>query len=75
LFLYDIAVDERFRRQGVGRRLVEALTRLAQEESATEGFVITSRSNEAARALYRSAGGVDENPDGGDVVVEFRHDR
>jgi ribosomal protein S18 acetylase RimI-like enzyme len=75
LFLYDIEVDGRFRRQGVGRRLMEALARLAQEESATEGFVITSRSNDAARALYRSAGGIDENPDGDDVVVEFHHDR
>jgi ribosomal protein S18 acetylase RimI-like enzyme len=74
LFLYDIEVDDRFRRQGVGRRLMEALARLAQEESATEGFVITSRSNEAARALYRAAAGTDENPDGDDVVVEFHHD-
>jgi ribosomal protein S18 acetylase RimI-like enzyme len=75
LFLYDIEVVEAHRRRGVGRRLMEELSLIAQAESATEGFVITSRSNEAARALYRSAGGLDENSDGDDVVVEFRHDR
>ena len=73
LFLYDIEVEERFRRRGIARRLMDELGRIALAESAEEGFVITSRSNEAARALYRSAGGVDENESADDVVVEFRH--
>jgi ribosomal protein S18 acetylase RimI-like enzyme len=74
VFLYDIEVGDAFRRRGIGRRLMNALAELAQDEAAEEGFVITSRSNEAGRALYRAAGGQDENESGDDVVVEFRYD-
>jgi aminoglycoside 3-N-acetyltransferase I len=51
-FVYEIDVDERHRRQGIGRRLLEEL--LSGQE---EAFVLTDAENEAAMALYASVGG------------------
>ena len=51
-FVYEIDVDERYRRQGVGRRLMEELL-FGQEEA----FVLTDADNGAAMALYASLGG------------------
>jgi aminoglycoside 3-N-acetyltransferase I len=51
-FVYELDVDERYRRQGIGRRLMEEL--LFGEE---EAFVLTDAGNEAAMALYASLGG------------------
>jgi aminoglycoside 3-N-acetyltransferase I len=51
-FVYEVDVDERYRRQGIGRQLMEAL--LAGRE---EAFVLTDADNEAAMALYASLGG------------------
>ena len=52
LFVYEVDVDERYRRQGIGRRLLDEL--LAGQD---EAFVLTDAGNEAAMALYASAGG------------------
>jgi aminoglycoside 3-N-acetyltransferase I len=51
-FVYEIDVDERHRRQGIGRRLLGEL--LSGQE---EAFVLTDAENEAAMALYASVGG------------------
>jgi aminoglycoside 3-N-acetyltransferase I len=51
-FVYEIDVDERYRRRGIGRRLMEEL--LAGQE---EAFVLTDAANDAAMALYASVGG------------------
>jgi aminoglycoside 3-N-acetyltransferase I len=51
-FVYELDVDERYRRQGIGRRLMEEL--LAGQE---EAFVLTDAENGAAMALYASLGG------------------
>ena len=63
VLLYSIDVRERDRRQGVGRRLVEATKRWAAEIGSHEVWVVTDRANTAAVALYRSAGGVAEAPE------------
>ena len=52
LFVYEVDVDERYRRQGIGKRLLEEL--LAGHE---EAFVLTDAGNDAAMALYASLGG------------------
>jgi ribosomal-protein-alanine N-acetyltransferase len=54
--LLDLAVDPDARRRGVGRRLVEAVLGYARETSARLVLLEVRRSNEAAIALYRSAG-------------------
>jgi len=51
-FVYEIEVDERYRRRGIGRRLMEELL-FAHDEA----FVLTDAANEAAMALYGSLGG------------------
>jgi ribosomal protein S18 acetylase RimI-like enzyme len=58
MFLYELAVDEPFRRQGIGRSLVERLAALARERGCYGMWVITDDINRAARATYEGTGGV-----------------
>ena len=53
MFVYELGVDEPYRRRGIGRRLMQEL--LAGRE---EAYVLTEPENEAANALYASLGGV-----------------
>jgi ribosomal protein S18 acetylase RimI-like enzyme len=54
LFVYEVEVEEAYRRQGVGSELMR---RLASEAGADESFVLTEPGNDPANALYRSLGG------------------
>jgi ribosomal protein S18 acetylase RimI-like enzyme len=65
MFLYELAVDERFRRRGVGRALVDALASHARAAGCYGMWVLTDRTNTAACATYASAGG----DDSGDSVM------
>ena len=58
MFLYELSVDERFRRMGIGSSLVSALADLAHQRGCYGMWVLTDDENEAAVATYRSAGGV-----------------
>jgi ribosomal protein S18 acetylase RimI-like enzyme len=51
-FVYEIEVEEAYRRQGIGRRLMQALL-----DGYDEAFVLTEPDNAAANALYGSLGG------------------
>ena len=51
-----IAADEVYRRQGIGRRILEGLRRKAEEKGAGEIFLEVRAGNTAARGLYRGAG-------------------
>jgi aminoglycoside 3-N-acetyltransferase I len=51
-FLYEIEVAPTHRRQGVGTALVRLLLCLANRGAAAEVFVLTSRANGVAAALY-----------------------
>lgn len=51
-FVYELGVDEAYRRRGIAKRLMQEL--LAGRESA---FVLTEPGNDAANATYRSLGG------------------
>jgi GNAT superfamily N-acetyltransferase len=57
VFLYELGVDERFRRQGLGRALVERARTLAERVGALKMWVDTDYDNEAAKHTYASAGG------------------
>ena len=57
MFLYELAVDEPFRRRGIGRALVERLAALARDAGCYGMWVITDDDNEAARATYEGTGG------------------
>ncbi len=60
MFLYELAVDEAFRRRGIGRALAAALAGLARQRGCYGMFVLTDDDNQAAQATYRSAGAVRE---------------
>ena len=62
VFLYELGVDARFHRQGIGRALVEEARALAEREGVLKMWVDTSYDNEPARRTYEAAGGtpVDE---------------
>ena len=57
MFLYELAVDEAHRRQGIGTALVQALRDLAREQGCYGMWVLTDDDNAAAGATYRKAGG------------------
>lgn len=53
LLVYEVEVVESHRRRGIARSLLEHLAGLG----IPEGFVLTEPDNDAANALYKSAGG------------------
>lgn len=60
MFLYELGVDEPFRRRGVGRALTSALADLARERGCYGLWTITDEDNVAARTTYERAGGLPE---------------
>jgi GNAT superfamily N-acetyltransferase len=67
VFLYELDVDERFRRRGLGRALVEEARALGERIGAKEMWVETSYDNEPARRTYAAAGGTAA----GEPVLDF----
>jgi GNAT superfamily N-acetyltransferase len=63
MFVYEMGVAEQHRRRGIGRALVEEIKRLAGADGCRKMFVLTGKGNEAAMALYRSAGGTEGDAD------------
>jgi len=59
MFLYELAVDERFRRQGIGTALVRALVEKARRAGCYGMCVLSDSDNAAASQTYKSAGGRD----------------
>ncbi len=62
MFLYELGVDERFRRRGIGRALVAALRDLAIARGCYGMFVLTDEDNAAARATYGAAAAARPEP-------------
>lgn len=69
LFVYEVGVDARLRRTGVGRALMRELAALSRARGTNNGFVLTNASNEAAMAFYAALGGTRPNDD--DVLWDF----
>lgn len=61
LFVAEVGVSVRFRRRGVGARLVRALLDLGRELGCSEAWVATEEDNRAARGLYAAVGGVEQD--------------
>ncbi|MEU6549880.1 GNAT family N-acetyltransferase [Streptomyces sp. NPDC046915] len=57
MFLYELAVAERYRRRGIGRALVGRLAALGRELGCYGMWVLVDTGNDVALAAYRSAGG------------------
>jgi ribosomal protein S18 acetylase RimI-like enzyme len=67
MLLYELAVDARVRRRGIGTALVTALGAIARERGCYGMWVPTEPGNEAAAATYRSAGGAP--PEAAEITV------
>lgn len=61
LFVKEVGVASTFHRRGVGAAVVDALHRRGRELGCREAWVATEVGNEAARALYRALGGVEDD--------------
>jgi [ribosomal protein S18]-alanine N-acetyltransferase len=71
MFLYELGVDEPFRRRGIGRALVTALADLARGRGCYGMFVLTDDGNPAALATYQAAGGVPDDADDRLVMLNW----
>ncbi|MFD7629115.1 GNAT family N-acetyltransferase [Streptomyces sp. NPDC059851] len=58
--LYELSVDEGYRRRGIGRALTEALADEARARGCYGMWAGVDTDNEAALATYSAAGGRDE---------------
>jgi ribosomal protein S18 acetylase RimI-like enzyme len=58
LFINEVGVSSRFHRRGLGRQLVSQLLAVGRKLGCAEAWVATELSNQPARALYQSLGGV-----------------
>jgi ribosomal protein S18 acetylase RimI-like enzyme len=56
MLLYELGVDEEFRRRGIGRTLVEELKQLARARGCHGMWVPIEAGNDVAVATYASAG-------------------
>lgn len=56
MFLYELGVDEAFRRRGIATALIEALADRARDRGCYGMWVLTDEDNESAMAAYQRAG-------------------
>ena len=63
LWINEIGVAPTHQRHGIGKRLLQAVLEDARQAGCTEAWVLTERTNEAAMAMYKSAGGDESFPD------------
>lgn len=54
--ILDLAVDEKLRRQGLGRLLIKSALKRAGEVGAMHAFLEVRKGNKAAISLYRTLG-------------------
>ena len=57
MFLYELGVDDQFRRQGIGTALVRQLAELAESRGCYGMWVLTDDGNEAGVGTYAKADG------------------
>jgi aminoglycoside 6'-N-acetyltransferase I len=69
LWVNEVGVAPGWQRQGLGRRLLQALFDRAAALGCREAWVLTERDNAAARRLYAAAGGEEAE---GVVMATFR---
>lgn len=63
VLIYEVGVNENFRRKGIGKALIQALKKWTKEVGSDEIWVPTNKSNIEAVALYQSVGGITESTD------------
>lgn len=71
LCIYELAVSDRHRGQGIGGALLDAVGDHAQAQGIARGFVVASAHDLPAMTLYQAAGAT---PSGDEVVWAFSWD-
>ena len=66
ILLYEIGVAEPYRKEGLGRQLLDAFVAFARAKGHSKMWLFTDAGNAAARRLYDGAGG-----DRGDDAVGY----
>ena len=56
LIVYDVAVADGDRRQGVGTAMIEEALEIARRSGCSKAWVVADRANEAVVGLYRATG-------------------
>lgn len=69
--LYEIDVSEQFRQKGIAKQLVKRFLDIAKLADASEVWVLTNKSNQAAMRLYESTGAILQNPDDAMLVYKL----
>jgi aminoglycoside 6'-N-acetyltransferase I len=67
LWINEVGVAETHQRQGIARRLMEAMLNEGRQQGCGEAWVLTNRSNQPAMRLYASSGGSEAEDD--DIVM------
>jgi aminoglycoside 3-N-acetyltransferase I len=65
-YLYDLAIAVEYQRQGIGRKLISALSAYCKTEGYEEIFVQADKSDQHALDFYRSSGVTGESE-----VIQF----
>ena len=63
LWINEVGVSPKHRKLGLGRRLLDALRETGRSVGCRAAWVLTDRSNEAARRLYASVGATEATGD------------
>jgi len=61
-WINEVGVSPHYQRRGLAKRIVAELLTEGRRQGCREAWVLTDFDNEAARATYRSAGGVESRP-------------
>jgi aminoglycoside 6'-N-acetyltransferase I len=62
LWINEVGVAPDYQRRGLAKRIVAELLAEGRRQGCREAWVLTDFDNEAARATYRSTGGVESGP-------------
>ncbi len=71
LFIYEVEVDENYRRQGVGSMMLKYILELAKKEGLECPWVLTNKSNPTAVKFYESLGG--KIAEGDELMIEWKN--
>lgn len=73
VYLYEIKVAPPYRRQGIGKRMVNMLKTECKEGNVEEIWVATEKENVAAKQLYERTGAICESPDQCEFVYQLKN--
>jgi ribosomal protein S18 acetylase RimI-like enzyme len=74
VYLFEIEVAQAYRRQGIGKQMIQLLKQLCKNSGVEDIWVGTENDNEAARRLYQSTGGICSYPDNCEFFYNLTQD-